>query len=158
MEESDILASQIDDFLSAWFRTRQTIMEANFHRAHQHGLSTTQFLLLNLLDQRGSMSLRSAAGALHLDTSTLVQTVDSLETRGLVQRQRSTQDRRRVDLLLTEAGRGVQAASQDLFRQRLTVLFATMTPVARQALIEGMTAFADAAMSTPEENHATDVH
>jgi DNA-binding MarR family transcriptional regulator len=142
---------QVSAFLAAWYRTRQTVMEANFHRAHQQGLSTTQFLLLNLLDQQqGPWTLRTVAAALHLESATVVQTVDSLEHRGLVARQRATTDRRRVHLQLTDAGRAVQSASQQAFHERLTIIFAGMLPPARQALVEGLTAFADAATTLRE--------
>ena len=147
------VTQQVAAFLAAWFRTRQTVMEANFHRAHQQGLSTTQFMLINLLERDAPWTLRTLATALNLEPTTLLQTVDSLEQRGLVARQRATVDRRRVHITLTDAGRSVQQASQQQFHTRLTAIFEAMRPDERQALVAGLDAFANAA-TTPQEERS----
>ncbi|MBA3824849.1 MAG: MarR family transcriptional regulator [Ktedonobacterales bacterium] len=150
-DESEI-ATQIDAFLAGWFRMRQTVMEANFHRAHQHGLSTTQFLVLNLLsEQEEPWTLRRLATALNLEAATLVRTIDSLEGRSLVARERSTTDRRRVHITLTDGGRALQTASREHFRARLSAIFRQMDPTARRDLITGLAAFAAAAHEPREE-------
>lgn len=148
------LAAQVDAFLGAWFRTRQTVMDVNFRRAHQQGLSATQFMLLNLLERDGVWTQRALAASLHLDPTTLLQTIDSLEQRGLVARERSTIDRRRVHIILTDAGRTVQESSRAQFHAQLSAIFEGMLPAERQALVLGLSAFADAA--TRPEREATD--
>ena len=44
--------------------------------------------------------------------------VDRLESKGLVQRNRSTEDRRKITLVLTDAGRDVTKASPTLLQDR----------------------------------------
>lgn len=179
----DALSKHIDTFLTGWFRMRQTVMEANFHRAHRQGLSTTQFLVLNLLagetaeerrdervghgerrarsEQSHPWTLRRLATALNLEPTTLVHTIDSLEQRGVVARQRDTTDRRRVHITLTPAGYSMQVESRDTFRARLAEIFQAMTPDDRQALLTGFAAFATAAQAasslderdTPSPSH-----
>ncbi len=155
MDVEPEIAAQIDAFLAGWFRMRQTVMEANFHRAHQNGLSTTQFLVLNLLSERDQpWMLRRLAAALNLESATLVRTIDSLVGRGLVARERATTDRRQVHITLTDAGRALQAASQDHFRVRLATIFRQMSPAARRELLAGLDAFAAAAQEPPQgESH-----
>lgn len=148
-ESQDTLTSQVEAFLGAWFRTRQSVMEANFHRAHQQGLSATQFMLLNLVEGDGPWTLRALATALNLEPTTLTQTVDSLEQRGLVERRRATEDRRRTYVSLTDAGRAAQHASREQFHTRLAAIFAAMRPEERVALVLGLEAFANAALATP---------
>ena len=70
-EQPSEVTQQVAAFPAAWFRTRQTVMEANFHRAHQQGLSTTQFMLLNLLERDVVWTLRKLATALHLEPASL---------------------------------------------------------------------------------------
>ena len=164
MEEAETaeVSAQIEVFLAAWFRMRQTVMEANFHRAHQQGLSATQFMLLNLLEQRETeapWTLRALATALNLQPTTLVQTVDSLEQRGLVARQRARTDRRQTHISLTEAGHEVQRDSQRQFHERLAAIFHVMQPAQRRALIDGLEAFAAAALApqvAPQEEQSND--
>ncbi len=151
-DESLALGGQVDAFMTSWFRARQTVLEANFRRAHQHGLSATQFMLLNLIEHGGPWTLRAVASALRLDATTVLQTVDSLEQRGLVTRTRSTADRRRVHLSLTADGASIQESSQQEFRAALTAIFRAMKPTARRALVTGLTAFADAATALEQES------
>ncbi|BCL82314.1 MarR family transcriptional regulator [Ktedonobacteria bacterium brp13] len=147
------IEEQIDAFMNAWFVTRQFVMEANFHRAHLHGMSTTQFMLLARLMDGSVWTLVELAVVLNLETPTLVRTVDSLEQRGLVMRQRNTVDRRQVLITITTAGLEVQAAAVEQFRTRLTTIFQTMLPIERDALILGLAAFARSSRpNQPEVN------
>jgi DNA-binding MarR family transcriptional regulator len=143
-DEGEIVG-QVEAFLAAWLRARQSVMEVNFHRAQQQRLSMTQFMVLGLLEDGEAWTLRSLANALNLETPTLVRTIDSLEQRGLVHRQRDTVDRRQVHITLTPAGQQIQAASHEQFRMRLAAIFHQMPPASRQALINGLSAFATAA-------------
>ncbi len=148
-DETEI-TRQVEAFLAAWLRTRQSVMEANFHRAQQHRLSMTQFMVLGLLEDGHTWTLRTLADALNLETPTLVRTIDSLEQRSLVTRQRDTADRRQVHITLTAAGQQVQAASHEQFRARLAAIFQAMPSADRQALINGLSAFATAASERQE--------
>ncbi|HLG78268.1 MAG TPA: MarR family transcriptional regulator [Ktedonobacteraceae bacterium] len=149
-DETEI-SGQVEAFLAAWFRTRQSVMEANFHRAHHHRLSTTQFMVLNLLEDGAPWTLRMLADAMNLETPTLVRTIDSLEQRGLVARQRNAADRRQIHISLTQTGRELQTASQQQFRARLIAIFQAMQPEDRQALINGLSAFGNAANTRQEQ-------
>jgi len=144
---------QIDAFMNAWFVTRQFVMEANFHRAHLHGMSTTQFMLLARLMDGSVWTLVELAAVLNLETPTLVRTVDSLEQRGLVMRQRDTVDRRQVLITITTAGLEAQAAAVEQFQTRLATIFQTMLPDERDALIFGLVAFARSAQPIQPGTH-----
>jgi DNA-binding MarR family transcriptional regulator len=65
--------------------------------------------VLRLLVQNPGMSQQDLALRLGVAPSTLVPLMDRLEARGLVQRRRSTADRRNYELRLTEEGRGLFA-------------------------------------------------
>jgi DNA-binding MarR family transcriptional regulator len=75
--------------------------------------------------------------------------VDRLVTAGLVQRSTSAQDRRRVDLTLTEAGERLLEQVMADRRRELGALMATMSPVDRAHLAQGMSALAAAAGEPP---------
>jgi len=67
-------------------------------------ISPLQYGVLRTLNYEGSFTISELSRRFHCDPSTLVPSVDKLEARGLVQRQRDPNDRRRIPLLLTEAG------------------------------------------------------
>ena len=144
MLEDEHLEEQVDAFLAVWFQTRQYVQGLNFNRAHQHGLSTTQFLVLNFLDEaegREPVTVRWLADRLSLDPATVVRTVDSLEQRGLVSRRRDTEDRRRVFVEFTEQGRDTQRSSRQRFRDSVVATFRAMSPEGRVALVQGLQEF-----------------
>jgi DNA-binding MarR family transcriptional regulator len=68
------------------------------------GVSVPQCHVLLELDETGPTSLIALAGALGLDKSTVSRTVDSLVSRGLVDRTLDSEDRRYVVLALTGEG------------------------------------------------------
>ena len=107
-------------------------------RAHQHAvaafaetlgerdLTPVQFAILQALDTEGDMTLTHLVDAIALDAATCGSTLDRLEAKQWVVRIASSQDRRRKNLHLTEAGRRVLAqawpvvrASQSRIVQRL---------------------------------------
>jgi DNA-binding MarR family transcriptional regulator len=74
------------------------------------GVSVPQCHVLLELDESGPTSLVALARALYLDKSTISRTVDSLVSRGLVERAPDSEDRRYVVLELTTEGRATAEA------------------------------------------------
>lgn len=79
--------------------------------ASDHSVTVPQLTALTKLNDLGPMMLKSLAAEIYLSPSTCVGIVDRLENKGLVRRERSTQDRRQVFLYLTERGKSAVANS-----------------------------------------------
>ena len=73
-------------------------------------LSPAQCHLLNLIDPDRPMPMGEVAGAMSCDASNVTGLVDRLESRGLLQRTASKEDRRVKVLSLTPLGARVRAA------------------------------------------------
>jgi DNA-binding MarR family transcriptional regulator len=74
------------------------------------GVTMTQCVTLELLEQEGAKTVRELAVALGLDTSTVTRIVDVLVRDGRLRRTRDEErDRRRVFVSLTPAGRQLAA-------------------------------------------------
>ena len=72
------------------------------------GVTMSQCFTLELLHQRGRVTVRELATGLGLDTSTVSRTIDVLARDGMVRRDRDERgDRRRVFLSLTARGRAL---------------------------------------------------
>jgi DNA-binding MarR family transcriptional regulator len=69
-----------------------------------HGLTFTQWATLMLLRDGLADSCTELARTFHYDSGAMTRILDQLEARGLVERQRSTEDRRVVKLSLTPQG------------------------------------------------------
>ncbi|MBD3257846.1 MarR family transcriptional regulator [candidate division GN15 bacterium] len=73
----------------------------------QYELTAPQLICLGTVVERGPLTVSEIAEMVFLSPSTVVGILDRLETRGLVQRERDTVDRRVVNILATAAGKKV---------------------------------------------------
>ena len=106
--------------------------------------------LLRLLAVAGPLSVGEQARHLGLSRATATELVDRLESKGLVARIRDGQDRRRVFVSLTDAGRARAAAHPEVLAcDDLLRAVELMSPADRRALITGLRALLEAA--TPIE-------
>ncbi|MGY0231656.1 MarR family winged helix-turn-helix transcriptional regulator [Longispora urticae] len=78
--------------------------------AGAHDLGLTQYLVLDMLATVGPRSQQELSEGLRTDRTTMVGTVDALETSGLVARERNPRDRRAYIVTVTDAGRAALAA------------------------------------------------
>ncbi|MET8566234.1 MarR family transcriptional regulator [Streptomyces flaveolus] len=72
------------------------------------GLTYPQYLVMLVLWERGSVSVRELGTALQLESSTLSPLLKRLETGGLLRRERRAEDERSVAVRLTPAGSDLQ--------------------------------------------------
>jgi DNA-binding MarR family transcriptional regulator len=72
------------------------------------GLSYSQYAVMLVLWEQDSVTLSLLCSRLHLDSGTLSPLVTRLQTRGLVDRRRRTEDERTVQISLTAAGRALR--------------------------------------------------
>ena len=72
-----------------------------------HDLTYVQWLPLYKLLLNGDATSTCLARDLGMDPASVTRALDRIEAKGLLQRQRSTTDRRRVELALTPQGRAV---------------------------------------------------
>ena len=70
-----------------------------------HDLSVTQCYALDVLGRRRTVSVNELAADLYLDKSTTSRVVRTLERKGLAKRSPDRQDKRVVELELTDTGR-----------------------------------------------------
>ena len=103
-------AAQLDlgmlpDLVGFNLRCAQLAVFQHFGRTvGRSGITPPQFGTLLLIEANPDVSQSAIAEALRFDRSTLVQIVDRLEERGLVNRRVSAQDRRSYALQLTPEG------------------------------------------------------
>jgi DNA-binding MarR family transcriptional regulator len=82
------------------------------------GLTSPQLLCLDALEKQEQMITKELAKSINLSESTVIGIVDRLEAKQYVLRQRSKEDRRKVYLSLTDAGRGILKETPSLLQDR----------------------------------------
>jgi DNA-binding MarR family transcriptional regulator len=96
--------------------------------AQQSELTASQLLLLQFVGQEGRALPSSIARGIELKQATVTVLTKKLEESGLVSRHRDTDDRRRVWIELTAAGRSLLDNSPDLLQHRFEQAFRQLAP------------------------------
>ena len=121
---------QADDYQRdesiGWLLTRakQSIVAACDERLHSHDLTHSQWVPLLKLSLCGKPSpVATLVRELEIDAGAVTRLLDRLEAKGLVRRERSSEDRRVVLVHLTEEGdraaAGLTAVLSDIFNAHL---------------------------------------
>ena len=71
-------------------------------------LTYTQYIAMMVLWDKKSMNVKSMGEILYLDSGTLTPVLKKLESKGLVTRQRSTEDERNLVVTITDAGEALK--------------------------------------------------
>jgi DNA-binding MarR family transcriptional regulator len=100
------------------------------------GLTPRGFGALNVLDEEHGITQHALCKCIGMDPSSMVSTIDDLETHGLVERRRNPQDRRAHALHVTDKGRKVLTDGRQLARAAQEELLAPLTGEERAQLHE----------------------
>ena len=111
-------------------------------------LTVPQFRMLVVLDTNGATSLSRLAEQLAVNPSTAMRMVDRLTAAGMVERTADAGDRRVVRLVATEAGRRVVHQVTERRQAEIAQIVAAMPDKHRDAMVQALQAFADAAGET----------
>ncbi len=117
-------------------RAAETVTVAAHRHLTQEKLTISQFGVLETLYHLGSMCQRDVAKKILKSTANITTVVDNLEKRGLVERQRSSEDRRYIALHLTDAGRELIERIFPDHVQGIIKSFAALTTEEQQQLAQ----------------------
>jgi DNA-binding MarR family transcriptional regulator len=152
-QKETIVDEQAERFIASFSDLRK-VLGAGFKHAHQQGFSTTQFMVLGLVEKAQEAepcTIGSIAGKLGIDPATVVRTVDSLEKRRLVERCRDKQDRRQVFVFSTETGSAALMEAHQQFITRIRAIFLAMSVEGRASLLNGLEEFVQVGQQIPVE-------
>jgi len=105
-----VTAPRLDDQLCfALYSASRAVTAAYRPLLTELNLTYPQYLVLLVLWEEGRANVGRLCERLHLDSGTLSPLLKRLESVGYVTRERSTDDERRVEIVLTAAGKRLQA-------------------------------------------------
>jgi len=135
---SQINNSGLEAFEMPLFQAmRRLQQDAEVHAkrlARYGGLSPVQLMILQVLASEGQLTASDLSRRVSLTAATLSGQIDRLEERGLLQRQRDEQDRRRQWLLLSDSGRALLQQAPALLPPEFRARFASLPQWERHAL------------------------
>lgn len=106
-----------DDILAALRRIIRAVDLQSRQLVRSHGLTGPQALLLKEIILAGELTVGQLADRVSLSQATVTDILLRLEKRGLVERQRSSEDKRRVLVHITVAGRRLMKHSLPLLQE-----------------------------------------
>ena len=119
-------------------------LQSRSERMHSTlGVTAPHRLTLRIVELHPDISATELAAVLHLHPSTLTGILRRLEERGLVARAKDSSDSRRNVLVLTAAGRKVEAPSEDTVEGRVAKVLATYSAADIKRLEKLLVALAD---------------
>jgi DNA-binding MarR family transcriptional regulator len=139
------VSTSADDFQAAWDRFGAAMRRAR----SQHGsgvdgpLSIPQYHLVEPLRDGRVRSVRELAERACVSPPTASRMLDGLERDGLVERRPSEVDRRRVEVLLSEAGAAALAEQRRIVEAKRRRLAAALEPHERAELARLLDRLAD---------------
>jgi DNA-binding MarR family transcriptional regulator len=98
------------------------------------GLNTRLWGAMNVLEAEGAITQHALGACVGIDPSSMVATIDELESKGLVERRPHPSDRRAHALHLTRKGRETLARGREVARVAHEELFAPLSEEERQQL------------------------
>ena len=121
----------------------RTVARALSNKIAPHGVSIGQWHFLRALWEEDGMTQRELSHRVGMMEPTTVTALNGMERRGLVKRVRNPRDRRKLNVYLTETGRGLKAQLlplEEALNQEISMLAtgATGFDQALQAVIAGL--------------------
>lgn len=117
--------------LSALITLRRAANAVSLREAmlmRRHGLTESQFGVLEALLHLGPMCQKDLAAKTLKSSGNLTTVIDNLERDGLVERRRDVSDRRKITVRLTDAGRRVIGEIFPAHVAEIVDLFAVLSP------------------------------
>lgn len=103
--------------------------------AAEHDITATQFQVLRRLWDGDGMNAQTLAREAHLDAATMTGVLDRLEAKGLLRREKDAIDRRAVRIVLTPAGRDLEAPLLQVRLKNNEIALAGLSPNERKQLL-----------------------
>ena len=115
-------------------RTGRKLLRAMRESLIPFGLTTTQFFLLMALYQKDRILISVLAKKAGLDKATLTGILDRLERDGLIKREAATNDRRAIEICLTNKAAAMQKDLTRLYNETNQSFLAVLNKEEKQVI------------------------
>lgn len=113
-------AAMVAEIMDNIRRVFQVVNEQSKKVERETGLTGPQVWAIKVIAEHGTIRVSDLAKKMYLHPATVVGIVDRLEKRNLATRNRSTEDRRVVDVSLTDEGRTLVENSPEVASNKIT--------------------------------------
>jgi MarR family transcriptional regulator, organic hydroperoxide resistance regulator len=128
MFEPEFSLGKTTDFLRRLWELNHELERASRCTEALFGVTAQQRLMIRCIGKYPGMTLGQLAAQFHLDPGTVSIAVDRLEDKGLIERRRSSPDKRRVNVGLTPRGRKVDGEVIGITEAAVQKLLSSASP------------------------------
>jgi MarR family transcriptional regulator, organic hydroperoxide resistance regulator len=132
---AELMVGEIMDNIRRVF---QMVNEQSKKVERETGLTGPQLWAIKVMSEEGSVRVSDLAKRMYLHPATVVGILDRLEKRGLISRTRSSEDRRVVEVALTDEGRRLVGHSPEVASNKITQGLATLAPAELAVIHQGL--------------------
>ncbi|WP_020621219.1 MarR family winged helix-turn-helix transcriptional regulator [Paenibacillus daejeonensis] len=126
------------ELIEAYWRMHRKEHDAKAHAATDHKINETRLLMLLKRVHPEGMKVNELSRAMHVTSPFVTQLLNQMEEGNLIVRRRDTQDRRMVQIGLTEQGLEAAAGVHDFFHKLFAGLAERLGPEDSYKLAELM--------------------
>ena len=105
INEEEKIAAEIDDFFLQFTEILWAHLSRYYKENKKSSLSITELFIIRFLGKESFVSMSKLSQVIHVAPTTMTSIVDRLVKRGLLQRRRAQQDRRKILVALSEEGK-----------------------------------------------------
>ena len=102
---------------------------------HRRGGKRGQLKVLKLIKERGTITQKELLEALTLKSGSVSEVVKKLENQGYIVKTRNSEDRRKIDITLTDEGKAFLESQLEIYREQEKVLFTSLSTEEQEELI-----------------------
>lgn len=117
-------------------KAHKGIMDQAMQDMKGHGLSSTEFMILELLYHKGSSPLQQIGEKVLMTSGSITYNIDKLEKKGLLRRSPCAEDRRVIFAEMTEEGRKWMDATFPLHARAMDEAMGGLSQVEKEQTIE----------------------
>jgi DNA-binding MarR family transcriptional regulator len=91
--------------LEGLLRSASRMMKADIRELLGDGMTSSEFMVIRLIEDQGALKASEVSKLMEVSASHITSVTDSLVEKGFITRQRSSEDRRVIELALTDDGK-----------------------------------------------------
>ncbi|MFY0779040.1 MarR family transcriptional regulator [Peribacillus simplex] len=118
-----------------WLKASKTIFGHVVKDIERHGISSENFMILELLYNKGPHSIQKISEKLSIPSGSITYVVDKLEKKEFVKREPNPADRRASNVVLTNKG---QSLFKEIFPQHVEVISKNLSFISNEEKIQLM--------------------
>lgn len=130
--------TRINEYLVSIFNRVQTIEETSLKSSQFHDVSLKEMHTIDIIGKQKNVTPSDIASELMLTLGTVTTSLNRLETKGYIQRNRSNVDRRVVHLVLTKKGKLLYRLHSEFHKSMVKKIIEEMNEEEMEALLKGL--------------------